>query len=185
MFLQMTPAHLLIGRRILTLPGISDGVDEISPELTCRMKHFNKVLDHFWRCWRHEYLLELRTNHRSHDKQKGENTISIGQVVLIHDENHPHGHWKLALLERLIKGSDGQIRGARVRIHSEGNHTSILNRPVQRLYPLEVSSEGMENDRDEEEPIRDSIAQPIEGPTDKMISARDRISSTWSQMMTN
>ena len=180
----LTPAHLLIGRRILTLPGIpADTVDadyEISPdhsELTRRNKHFNKVLDHFWRRWRHEYLLELRSNHRFHDKKKGKKVISIGQVVLIHDENHPRGHWKLALVEGLIEGSDGQIRGARVQTHSDGNRASILNRPVQCLYPLEVSSENMDIDRDEEEPIQDSIVQPIEGrPTrSSAIRARGRI----------
>ena len=64
------------------------------------MRHLNKMLDHFWKCWRHEYLLELRLDQKNGDKVK---FISIGQVVLIHDENHSRGLWKLAHIEELIK----------------------------------------------------------------------------------
>ena len=59
----LIPSHLLIQRRVLTLPGVCDVNDEdyeISPdhsELTRRMKLLNKVLDNFWKRWRHAYLL--------------------------------------------------------------------------------------------------------------------------------
>ena len=48
----LTPSHLLIGRRVLTLPGIPDAVEvdyETSPDhsgLTRRMKHFRSLLLH-------------------------------------------------------------------------------------------------------------------------------------------
>ena len=45
-------------------------------------------------------------------------------------KNHPRGLWKLVLVEQLIKGSDGQVRGARVCTQSG------LDRSVQHLYPL-------------------------------------------------
>ena len=101
-----------------------------------------------WKRWRHEYLLELRTSHRI-DYKKGDRvkTTLIGQVVLIHDENHPRSLWKLTLVEELIKGSDGQVRGARVRTQSGLDRSVILNRPVQHLYPLEVDSENTVDDQ--------------------------------------
>lgn len=145
------------------------------------MRHLNKILDHFWKRWRQEYLLELRTSHRL-DYKKGDKvkTISIGQVVLIHDENHPRGLWKLALVEELIKGSDGQVRGARVRTQSGLDRSVILNRPVQHLYPLEVASENMVDDQtncDGNVPSHNSVIQTNETrPTRRAaIRARDQL----------
>ena len=64
--------------------------------------------------------------------------VSVGDVVLIYDEDHPRILWKLAKVESLLKGSDGAVRGARVRVR-RGNGFTVLNRPVQHLYPLEVN----------------------------------------------
>ncbi len=66
----LTPAHLLIGRRVLTQPETPRVINEDyetptdHSELTRRMKHLNQIMDHVWRRWRHEYLLELRASHR-------------------------------------------------------------------------------------------------------------------------
>ena len=67
----LTPSHLLCGRRLLSLPddNTSDSPDfdpEITQgELNKRMHHLSNVMNHFWRRWRNEYLLELRNSHRS------------------------------------------------------------------------------------------------------------------------
>ena len=39
---------------------------------------------------------------------------------------------------KLLKGSDGAVRGAKVRVPS-GNRFTILKCPVQHLFPLEVN----------------------------------------------
>ncbi len=41
-------------------------------------------------------------------------------------------------MDDLITGSDGQVRGASVRVHSSGRQCTVLRRPVQLLYLLEV-----------------------------------------------
>lgn len=38
----------------------------------------------------------------------------------------------------IIKGTDGRVRGARVRVLSKRGKPTILQRPIQRLYPLEI-----------------------------------------------
>jgi len=38
--------------------------ETLATHLTNRTKHHNKTLDHFWKRWRLEYLLELRDYHR-------------------------------------------------------------------------------------------------------------------------
>ena len=44
--------------------------------------------------------------------------------------------WRLAVVEDLIKGKDGQVRAAHIRT---SNHKTT--RPVAKLYPMEVHSE--------------------------------------------
>ena len=41
-------------------------------------------------------------------------------------------------MESLIQGADGLIRGATIRIHSSDKRSTLLRRPLQLLYPLEV-----------------------------------------------
>ena len=104
-------------------------------DLSKRMRHLNKILDHFWRRWRKEYLTELR---EAHGRKRGcseSSTVEVGDIVLVHDNDHPRTFWKMARVEELIRSRDNQVRGARVRVGATG---SMLRRPVQALYPLEV-----------------------------------------------
>ena len=110
-------------------------------DMTKRMIHLNKVLEHFWRRWKKEYLLELRESHRHSKhppKESNCGTITVGDVVLVHKDNRPRGLWKLAKMESLIQGADGLIRGATIRIHSSNKRSTLVRRPLQLLYPLEV-----------------------------------------------
>ena len=43
-------------------------------------------------------------------------------------------------MEGLIKGSDGVVRGAKVRVRS-GNGYTVQKRPVQHLFPHEVNAD--------------------------------------------
>ena len=43
-------------------------------------------------------------------------SVSIGDVVIVHDEHLPHGLWKLGKIISVMKGRDGRIRGATVQI---------------------------------------------------------------------
>ena len=38
----------------------------------------------------------------------------------------------------VLRSSDGMVRGARVKVCSKSGHGSVLKRPVQQLFPLEV-----------------------------------------------
>ena len=54
--------------------------------------------------------------------------------MIIHDDK-PRLYWKLAIVENLIKGNDGLVQAANVRIENY-----MTTRPIVKLYPLEVSS---------------------------------------------
>ena len=64
--------------------------------------------------------------------------VTVGDIVLVHDQDHPRTFWRLAKVEKLIESSDNKVRGARVRVGSKNGRSSILRRPVQLLYPMEV-----------------------------------------------
>ena len=145
----LTPSHLLVGRRILNLPDHLGCIDcQEDPEfsldsnqLTKRMKHLSNVLNHFWNRWRSECLAELRETH-SYTARRQSSTqptsVEIGDIVIVHDERLPRGLWKLGRIVDVMRGRDGQIRGATVKMASEDGHGALLRRPIQLLFPLEV-----------------------------------------------
>ena len=90
------------------------------------------ILQRFWKRWRHEYLTSLREYHRSSGDNK--QTIKRGDVVLVHDDG-PRSSRRLAVVEDLIKGGDDLIRAAKIR-----TSTGHTNRPICKLYPLELSA---------------------------------------------
>ena len=47
---------------------------------------------------------------------------------------------KKGKVEKLIKGRDGKVRGALLKV-TQGGKTVFLHRPLQRLIPLEVQKE--------------------------------------------
>ena len=96
----LTPSHLLTGRRVFNLPdgnlhcGLIEGNDmEFTHESSNRrMDQLNKTLNHFWKRWENEYLLQLRECHHYGPKTdvKG-NTLSEGDTVLIHSDSKLRG----------------------------------------------------------------------------------------------
>ena len=51
-------------------------------------------------------------------------------------ENKSHrGSWKLVKVDEVIKGTDGEIKGERVRTSSAGARY-LMSRPLQKLFPL-------------------------------------------------
>ena len=153
----LTPSHLLMGRRVLSLPDnlkqTCDIDDEefinplTSTQLKTRMNRLSSLLNHFWMRWRDEYLTELHEAHWRTRPNTSQPPISVGDVVVIHDEDLPRGFWRFGKVEDLIMGRDGEVRGATVRLSSG----SVLRCPVQRLYPLVLSSEGPTQDQTEPE----------------------------------
>ena len=60
--------------------------------------------------------------------------LTVGDVVLIGEDHLPRQTWKMGRITELFPGRDGLVRSCAVRT-SAG---SVLRRPVQLLYPLEV-----------------------------------------------
>ena len=135
----ITPAHLLYGRTITTLPYHDVTADEIDDltygsesEVRRRAKAQTVVLSHFWSRWSKEYLTVLREFH--HMTGNNVQTARVGDVVQIHDDT-PRVQWRLGIIEQLNKGADGFVRSVQLR-----TSTGTTNRPIAKLYPLEITA---------------------------------------------
>ena len=82
-----------------------------------------------------EYLLSLREYGRDLYDGNWENSIKVGDVVLIGSEVKIRPHWSLARVVELLPGQDGKVRTVKLKKpdRSEGIYT------INKLYPLELS----------------------------------------------
>ena len=137
----LTPSHLLYGRRIQSLPDAQPKTDKDfnSREfITRRMRYVSVLPGHFWKRFNKEYLLSLREFHNLAIKGCSFDVISKGTVVSVQEDNQPRGSWKLGKIEEVYTGNDGKVRGSKVKVITNTGKPSFINRPINRLYPLEV-----------------------------------------------
>ncbi len=141
----LTPSHLLVGRRLMSFPDHlchePEEFEESPDILTRRARYLNSTIGQFWERWRREYLLELRESQRHHHGVSGTSQIAVGDVVIVHSDQ-PRCLWKLGRVEETLDGADGKIRGAVVRVASQGRSAMRLHRRIQKLYPLEIPDHG-------------------------------------------
>ena len=111
----LTPSHLIVGHRLRDTPGPHcPDLEEF--EMNCdvatkRARYLDRTIGQFWQRWSKEYLVGLREMHCQLKKKLHAPRISIGDVVIIHDDQ-PRAMWKLGIVEELLIGADGQYRAA-------------------------------------------------------------------------
>ena len=168
----VTPSHLIVGRRLLSLPDNLDYLCDLDDEeftldknqVTSRVRHLNNLLNHFWKRWRTEYLSCLREVHSqlSRKTQGDSSVIAVGDVVIVKDEQLPRGHWKLGVVQKVLTGRDGLTRAAVVKVAGSNRQQPTLKRPIQLLYPLEIRSDvsTVTSSKDTPEPISELESSP-------------------------
>ena len=83
-------------------------------------------------------MTELREYQNCHNRVPGRQ-IEIGEVVLVHDKV-PRNRWKTGVVTERYEGADGFCRGCKIRTLTKTGRITYLNRPVNKLYPLEIQS---------------------------------------------
>lgn len=78
------------------------------------------------------------TELREYIDKKSRQNIRQGDIVSVHEDNTQRQMWRLGTIMEQLPGRDGNFRSARVRVMSGGQE---ITRPLQRLYPLEVTLE--------------------------------------------
>ena len=101
----LTPSHLVVGRKISNLPDYKthdfEDLGQTSTLISKRMKYLSKLLEHFWHRWQKEYLLGLRAQHRLSPRRNiGDVEISVGDVVIFHEEGLPRPRWRLGRISK-------------------------------------------------------------------------------------
>ena len=125
----ITPAELIIGRRMETLPdpNFRNKVNETKIQHLWRKRQH--VLNSFWKRWRHDYLLAQNVRKKWHNPSHED---LLNKVVLIQEDNLSRNEWKMGRIIETVKSKDGLIRTVIVK-----TSTSTLKRPIQRIALLE------------------------------------------------
>ena len=128
----LTPSHFLCGYRLLTLPDTNAKENEADPDyipsemstkaLTKRAQYQKTLINTFWTRWKTEYLTSLQEHHTCRKR------------IHVRD-NTPRNQWKIGVVTSLHTGKDGLIRSVSLRVPSGKE----LSRPIEKLYPLEMS----------------------------------------------
>ena len=87
--------------------------------------------------WKKRLFIELRSTHVG-NKTK-ENNIKVNDKVTVLGEYQKRDKWQLGKIEKTIAGRDGIIRGAEVKVTEQNKKRTVLIRPLQKLFPLEMN----------------------------------------------
>ena len=84
----------------------------------------------FWKGWLKQYLPELQKRQKWITERPN---VSVGDIVLICEENMPRNLWPLARIVEVNTGCDGLVRSVKVK-----TKTTTLTRPITKLVMLEA-----------------------------------------------
>ncbi|XP_036346838.1 uncharacterized protein LOC118756166 [Rhagoletis pomonella] len=127
----LTPGHFLVGEPLVLPPPF-----DIAPQPGTKGRKLwqerQTMVTHIWQRWRNEYLTTLLERKKWRKEQE---SLKIGQLVIIKSENFPPSAWALGRVSELIMSKDGLVRNVVVR-----TATNELARPVQKICVLPVDT---------------------------------------------
>ncbi|UYV84916.1 hypothetical protein LAZ67_X003999, partial [Cordylochernes scorpioides] len=109
-----------------------------------------RLLKEFRKRFRSEYLGLLV----HHDNRKKQRQLKVGDIVLVEVENRKQINWPMGKITKVFPGTDNVRRLVEVKTMS-----GFMKRAVQRLFPLEVPSEDVEQGDGELKPAEDEIVR--------------------------
>ena len=83
-----------------------------------------------------EFERERTQNKLKSQRVQSSSPANVGDIVLVKDDL-PRGCWRIGRLIELLKGSDQQVRSAKVLLPTK----KVIDRPLNLLYPVECSEE--------------------------------------------
>ena len=135
----LTASHLINGRNLLQDPSHRFGeIISTYEALSKRAKYHFRLLWEFSKRWKREYLTGLMEAFKTKQHTKFP-SLTLGDIVVLKDENTKRSFWKLAKVEELLKGRDGNVRTAKVKVPTDKGN-KILIRPLRHLIPIELNS---------------------------------------------
>ena len=106
-----------------------------------RFRYLQSVIQLYWKRFSNEYLIQLHEHHiYTRGKKHDEVSQLLLNVVLIRDDSLKRNMWRKGKVKKLVKGEDGKIRGALLKV-CHGGRTTFIHGPLQRIVPLEVQKD--------------------------------------------
>ena len=100
----LTPGHFLTGTPLCALPSVQDKQSKITS--LRRWNLLQKLQSEFWNSWKSNYLMKL--NRRTKWKRISHN-LTVGDVVLIKDDDTFQRCWPMGRIVKEYPGSDGLV----------------------------------------------------------------------------
>ncbi|XP_062703613.1 uncharacterized protein LOC134286064 [Aedes albopictus] len=125
----LTPAHFTIGRPLTSVPEINLLERQISS--LSRWTFIQRLSQEFRVRWQTEYVRSLQ---RMTKWQRSSNNISIGDFVLLVDENSRPKQWPIGRIMEVFPGQDGLTRVVLVKT---GTNTTRRDIRKVRVIPLD------------------------------------------------
>ncbi|XP_045446386.1 uncharacterized protein LOC123654528 [Melitaea cinxia] len=125
----LTPGHFLVGEPLIVVP---DANYESSNMYTLRRWQFHqRMMQDFWRRWSQDYLHQFLQRHKW-EYQNPE--PSLGDVVLVKEDDLPPARWLLGKIEQKHPGPDNITRVVTIRTKN-----SLIKRPTSKVAILPVT----------------------------------------------
>ena len=125
----LTPGHFLVGHPLVVAPDYN--FEDASVSTLRRWQLVQRMVQHFWRRWRQEYLTQFfqrqKWNVRNLD-------YKIGDVVLLKEDNLPPAKWLYGRIIQLHPGKDSLTRVVTVRCKG-----TTIKRPISKLCLLPIT----------------------------------------------
>ena len=132
--MAITPAMLLTGfkhRLFPVLAGRKPAQLAVSKDPVQRYRYLQSLITKFWYDWKSSYLALLQTRQKF---LKNVPNVTVGELVLLQEDNSPPTKWPLARILEVYPGKDGVVRAVKLR-----TSTTELDRPVIRLRRLPIA----------------------------------------------
>jgi hypothetical protein len=108
----LTPNHLLTMKTSIILPPPGNFQKN---DVYCRRRwrRTQYLLNEFWSRWRNEYFQNLQVRNKWTSVKRN---MSVGDIVLIKDDNSARSDWRLGRVHEVLKEPDGLVRKVRIAI---------------------------------------------------------------------
>ena len=124
-FQALRPSHLLMMQASPSSPCKSDSKDIYRS----RWRQVQYLADLFWKRWLKEYLPELQRRQKWLTEKPN---VSVGDLVLLVDENVPRNLWPMGRVVEVCQSDDKLVRNVKVK-----TKCTCLTRPITKLVMLE------------------------------------------------
>ena len=112
--LTLTPAHLKLGKALMSLPSDFDKLDDVANlSIKSRWEQRKRLQRKFFLRFKDEYILNLS---KLQSKQTKNVVIKEGDVVLLLDEKGSRDTFPIARVAKIFKGPDGVVRSVELRL---------------------------------------------------------------------